>query len=58
MDEDHRLALKLAQEAETSLGYPTDDQVIKRAAKYLNFLLGVPPAAETTASQERETGGF
>lgn len=60
MDEDHRLALKLAQEAETSIGYPSDDQVIKRATKYLNFLRDAPTdePVRTGASSDAEHQGF
>jgi hypothetical protein len=52
MDEDHRLALKLAQEAEAAGGYPPEDQVISRARRYLDFLLDAPPGAEATSSGE------
>lgn len=41
MDEAHRLALTLAQTAETSMGYPAASAVVERATIYLNFLYGV-----------------
>jgi hypothetical protein len=50
MDENHRLALTLAQQAESCMGFPADDRVLERARKYLDFLFDCPAAADLSAS--------
>lgn len=60
MDEAHRLALTLAQAAETGMGYPSAAAVVERATIYLNFLYGVSDAqpADAKAAPENGAGGF
>ena len=40
MNEERERALTLAQQAETSMGFPETSAVVKRAQAYFDFLIG------------------
>lgn len=56
MDEDRKYALYLAQEAERTAGCSGTDDIIERARRYLDFLLGRDGPVK--ASSEDAARGF
>jgi hypothetical protein len=58
MDDDHRLALQLAHEAEARDGMSAADSVVARARTYLDFLLGRGAVTTDQPSSDSERRGF